>query len=471
MQRLTPTPDQAKAIRTMAEDLGPGAINASATGVGKTLLNLEAALERYAKRVLIAAPLSTFDNWRDTLYGQTEGSISLRPVGNSKVSGDTTAKECKKNLEDMLAGKDGYYFISRELLVSLDWHTVEGRRKQKHIYKKHPFDVFIGDEAHAWCNKDSRGYKTFAALPAEYKIAASATWFGSSFEYAYGLPSAIWGKDFTDTFALWKTRWCATKYTPFTYDKMDVTGEKIPGAWASSLPTFVQILSDIENPEPEIRWVDLSPAEMKVYKDLDYQMAAKVESGEWILAENSAIGYIRLRQATLGPLDVDPETFQVSYNPDGNSSKYAELKRMLKEHDEQVLVVTDSAKFAQVVTDWLKRDGYTAGLWAGLSRTSAAERDALKASFLASETRIIVMVIAAGGVGTDKMQNVCRRMIILSDDQSETRREQVFGRLARKGQKREVIIQAIYARHTVDAGVGETLLNKAILNTLSRRTL
>ena len=465
--KLTPAPDQEAAIATLAADDGAGAINGSDTGTGKTLVGIESALERYAKRVLIAAPLSTYDNWRDTLSGQTEGRATLLPVANSKISEDTTARECKENLRAMMAGEDGFYFISRELLVSLDWYTHNDRRKQRYAYRKYPFDVFIGDEAHAWCNPKSRGFKTFKGIVADYKIAASATWFGSNFENARTLPLGIWGDELTDTAALWKARWCSTKFSPHTYDRLEVTGELNPGAWAAALPTFIQLRSDIKNPVPEIRWVDLSVAERKVYDAIDRDMVAKVESGEWIAADSAMVAHMRLRQATLGPLDVVDE--EVVYRPDGKSSKYAELKRSLAEHNEPALVVTDSAKYAEVLTAWLQHDGYTAGLWAGLSRTSATKRDQLKASFLAGNTRVIVMVIAAGGTGTDGIQHACRRMVIMSDDQSETRRHQVFGRIARKGQKRPVIVEAIYARHTIDAGVGATLIQRALDNAASRK--
>jgi superfamily II DNA or RNA helicase len=57
MARMTPTPDQAAAIVSIAQDEGPGAIVGAEIGAGKTLIAIEGGLERYARRWLIVAPL------------------------------------------------------------------------------------------------------------------------------------------------------------------------------------------------------------------------------------------------------------------------------------------------------------------------------------------------------------------------------------------------------------------------------
>jgi SNF2 family DNA or RNA helicase len=230
--KLTPDPAQAEAIATLAADTGPGAIVGAEIGAGKTLITVEGALERFAKRVLVVAPLPVFENWDATFAAQTDGAVRLRACGKTKYA-DIPARELKANLDDFMAGKDGFYFMGREFWVTQDWYTsnevdAKGnyRRKQRHAYKKHPVDVLIFDEAHFAASRDSRGYKTFMYHPATYKCAVTGTYFGNKFENAYTIPNAIWGNTLKEL----RSGVCATR--PRSSPRTPTTASRSPASWS-----------------------------------------------------------------------------------------------------------------------------------------------------------------------------------------------------------------------------------------------
>jgi hypothetical protein len=474
---LTPTPEQQEAIEAIAADDSAGAIIGAEIGAGKTLITVEAGLERFATRWLIVAPLPVFENWEKTIAGQGDGA-RLRACGRKKIAG-IPKKECEQNLADFMAGKPGFYFMGREFWITQDWETYINKngkraRRQKHAYKKARVDVLVFDEAHFGANRQSKGYKTFLYHPADYKMAVSGTFFGNDFANAWTLPNAIWGNEVTDTFALWRARYAATKYSHFTYDHLEVTGEKEPGAWVETLPTYIYLPGHEGEVFYEEHFVDLHPSQRKVYDGLDQNYAARAISGEWLLPELAVTAQTRMRQAALADIDVR-EGYKmkdglkvpkddVFFPEHGRSAKYDEFVRLLEQHDEPVVASMDFAKAAPTFASWLKRDGYSVGIWAGQELTPDEERIRLKESFLAGDTRVLIGIPAAMGTGVDGLQKVCRRLYILSETRNGIEREQLIGRLDRRGQERPVYVINIHARETIDADVTHGLAMKAIDN-------
>lgn len=484
MKKLIPTPEQKRAIDRIAQDSSGGAIVGAEIGAGKTLITVEGALDRFATRVLTVAPLPVFENWEATFAGQTDGAVRLRPCGKTKYAG-IPAKELQANLAAFMAGEDGYFFMGREFWITQDWETSERvdakgrkRRVRKGVYAKHPVDVLIFDEAHFAADKSSRGAKTFEFAKGSYKMAVTGTFFGNTFENAWTLPHAIWGKGFTDTFALWRTRYAATKYHPHSYDHVEVTGEKDPGRWVKEMPTYLFLEGHKGEVIPEPHFVDLTPGQRRVYDQMDRDFAAKAESGDWILADLQVEARTRLRQVSIADIGIRPGTRlkdgvredydEVFFPMDGKSSKYDELKRLLKDHDEPVLITMDFAKAALVFTEWLKRDGISAGLWAGKKHTKDDERMRLKESFMAGDTRALVGIPAAMGTGVDGLQKICRRLYIISETQNGVEGEQLIGRLDRIGQERPVYVTNIHARGTLDVDISSGLAMQAISNAMIR---
>lgn len=484
---MTPTAEQEQAINEMLNN--PAGINGSDPGTGKTLMGVEVILRSWSTRSLVIAPHATWDNWRDTMIAQSDDAERMLPCSNSRISEDTTAKECKANLQALLAGEDGHYFIGREFFVTLDWETVpdidkttkkqkvddktgklKTKRLQKRLWEKIPFNVALFDEAHVAANAKSRGFLTWKRLQANHKFAMSGTWYGNQWENAWAASNAVYGDDITDTYWLWQGRWCATKYDHFAPRNLKVLGEKAPGAFVKTLPCYVQLKSDQEHPVPEIRWVDLSREQRKTYNELVENMVAFIEENP-LVVEAPIVQRIRLRQATLGELYFN-DAGEVDFHIDSKSSKYDELLSEIKEYpDEQMLIVTDSARYADVLTQKLNRDlkKPVAGLWAGQQRTSTRQRDQVKADFLSGKLKYIVGVITAMGTGVDGLQTVCGTMIIMSEQEGQdSTMDQLYHRIARRGQQRSVRIVKIMARNTYDSGILDNLVAQALANNRSR---
>ena len=498
MDKLIPTPEQEEAIQEMVSS--PAGILGADPGTGKTLMGVETLLRTWSTRSLIIAPASTWDNWRDTLAAQSEGLETLRACANSKLASDVTARECKANLEALLTGEDGHFFITRELFRELDWHTVpdvdpktktpridektgkpKTKRAQKKIWRKHPFTLAIFDESHVAANTSNRGFKSWRDLVADHKFSSSGTPFGDKFENAWGAANAVYGTEVTDTEWLWRTKYCATEYDHFAYRKERVVGEKVPGAFFNSLPCYIQLRADIENPVPEHRWVDITPTQRKLYEKLQEDAVVFLEEHPLTVSVPIAMR-TRLRQITLGEPTMQYEgddedgvpQYSVSFAEDCRSSKIDELISVLTTEfpSEPVVIATESARFAEVVVKRLNKHYRkdVAGLWAGQTRTNADARDKLKAEFLAGDKRFIVGVIQAMGTGTDGLQRVCSAMVVLSELEGRpSEMEQLYRRLTRTGQERPVRIIKILARNTYDAGIMSAIVARAIENNESRR--
>ena len=122
---------------------------------------------------------------------------------------------------------------------------------------------------------------------------------------------------------------------------------------------------------------------------------------------------------------------------------------------EQVVIATDSAKFAKVVA--ARVGGFA---WTG--DTSQAEREEAKHKFMERDLRIIVATQAAISEGTDGLQRVCRVLIELSQSDSPILNQQMVGRLNRTGQDRRVVVYRVMARDTLDDPQADTLLGKEL---------
>lgn len=221
---------------------------------------------------------------------------------------------------------------------------------------------------------------------------------------------------------------------------------------------------------PDVLWVDLTKEQRKTYTDLVDNMVTFIEENP-LVVDLSITQRTRLRQVTLGELTFDAEG-EIQFSPTGKSAKREELFRELKEYaEEPMLIVTDSARYAEVLTGQINRHfkKNVAGLWAGQTRTSTDQRDQVKADFLSGKLQYIVGVIKAMGTGVDGLQTVCHTMIVMSEQEGDdSTMDQLYARLARRGQKYPVRIVKIMARNTYDAGTLDSLVQQALRNNASR---
>lgn len=445
MRKLTPTPEQEAAITAMVGSPDGAVLQASDLGTGKTLMAVEAAL-RFTKGgdgiVLVSAPLHTFYGWADTLYGQTDGVRQFRMVNNKTKAG-------KNNLEALQWGVPGWYFVGREFFRLQDWSGIS-------------IDVMVHDECHSLQNRHSRGFKTARKVEAGLTILQSATWFGSSFEGAWAIMRVLFPKrqsvgDIADrSYHRWVVTWCKTEYDFFAENNRKIVGELHPGELASKMPCYIN-LRNTATQEPEFVpvYVDLSATQKRLYGQMERDGIAWLGDNPMV-AELPVTARMRLRQITLGETWVDDTTSEVSFSKDCKSTKIDALAGLLDDLvGEQVVVATDSAKFARVVAE--RVGGFA---WTG--DKSQTEREAAKKDFMDGKLRVIVATQAAISEGTDGLQRAAHVMVELSQSDNPILNQQMVGRLNRTGQERRVIVYRVMARNTLDDPQAETLLAKEL---------
>jgi len=439
--------DQLAAVERMVGEPTRAALNASQYGTGKTVVTVEVA-QRVAPQntKLIACPIFTKQSWKSTI---------LRQYPDANIQMVDSTKKGKQALSDLVAGIAGWYIIGRELLVSKSVRDV--------VAKASPtIAVLLYDECAKWGNRNSAGFKTMKTFKPQYKMALSATPHGNRFENMFAISYWLWpdyikAKSGT-SFWRWVFFWATTEEDFFS--GVQVTGEKTPGAYVSQLPCYIRLEKDFGEYIEDTVNITLSPKERKAYDLFEKNLVAQIEGG-YLVAKFPIVKRIRLRQMTLGEVFIN-ENDEVDFPTDMKSTKYDTLKGIIDYYpDEAMLILTDSAKFARVVTNKLKEDGYAAEEWSGAISETGRER--IKDGFVhANGVDYIVATIAAIGEGVDGLQARSRFMVWLSRSDNGQLNQQAFRRLYRRGQERTVISLDIEADDTYDNGQLSSLITTAM---------
>lgn len=490
MTALTAKPAQAEWISQFVNTDAAGGILGLGTGVGKTFIGTEIARLRNAKRVLIMGPQSTFDSWYNTVFWQTgqhlrraaNNGLKFNHVPDPEDRSETVkvnlrAADCKAALDDVKAGKDGWYFVTRELFRAHSWETrkltqpdgitpiIDPKTKKQKVAKrrtdvwdkkgKHPFDIVILDENQLFAKLGGKGQQAFRALHG-FKVVSSADWFGSDIVNMHTVAVDVFGQaevgmtkpQFIDDFL-------ETEYDHFAWDKKKVTGEQIPGLFASELPLYVTAPPSVEPPEPEDRFVTLSREERALYDQLEENYVAMVDD-EVLAIEIPLELRIRLRELSLGMFTVVPtgefredgsEKTTIEYPVGGKSSKIEEIKSIMDDYPtEKFVIYTHSAKFADKIAAELGGKAWT-------GKRTDDEKAEIKEEFINGDLRFFAATAETMGTGTDGLQHVCRNVIVASPSDQVIVNGQGVSRIARQGQTKQVNVWNIVARDTFDEGV------------------
>ena len=482
MKEFESDPLQEAAIIHMSETDSGAALNGSGTGAGKTMIAVQAAINRGVKRALIIAPPNTFENWEATLKSLSGDTLHL--CANAKAAG-FTAKVAQENMARAQAGQEGWFFVGREMFNRQSWKKKLRRNGDPYLTakgkavmvktdvwdKRAPYDLAVFDEVQMCSNRDSRTRQSWAGLDASFKIAQSADWFGSDLTNMHTVSEDLWpgftGQNRTE----WIDEYMLTEFDPFSFNKKRVTGEQWPGFFASTLPCYVAIPSPVDKPVPERRYVDLSPKQAKLYQELNEKMAAEID-GNLLVVEMDMHLTMRLRELTLGlfhPVDtvrknkdgeMEPYT-TVDFRPGDESSTIDEIKAIMRDYPgEAMLVLTHSQKFAEKAAIDLGGLPYT-------GKQSLAEKKEAERAFKAGEVKVLVGTDSITE-GLDGLQEVCRLSVIASRLWVGYKNDQFLGRTARRGQKREVVAYEIVRRNTLDVGVISRILQKTLDNNAAK---
>lgn len=437
---LVPYNYQERDIEQLIANDGSGIV-ATQVGGGKTLIAIEVGKRLATRTNLVIAPKGTHKRaWEKTIKRQIPGAEVF--YVNSTVAG----QDAFRALE---AGAKGWFMISPEYFRKFHWKGITP-------------DLAVFDEVHRASNRKSKTAIMLTTLKAKRRIGMSGTVAGNKIDGIWAILKWIYPSVAGRSYWNWVDEYCSTE-VDFFAGKI-ITGEVNPGAIIASIPCYIRHLKrekccefhpeGIDNELPpvqtEVRTVELAPEQKRIYKKLEKELFVWLGENPLIVEVPVAVR-IRLRQITLAVPQIN-EQGEVTFSEDCKSSKYEELTQIIGDHPdgEQMLILTHSQKFAEVVTKRLQRSGFTAFEWSG--KASQPVRDQALTDFIANKIQFIVAVISAIGEGTDGLQEAASVVVWLSKDDNRLLNEQAAGRLDRRGQKRSVISYEIIAEDTYDEG-------------------
>lgn len=488
MTKLTPRPLQEQMIQAMCNEPTKGVLQASAPGVGKTLIAVEFILRMGFTRVLLVGVKDTVDQWAERLDAQSDGAVTLRPINATKAG--------RVNFEAFVNGEDGIFFTGSHYLVAQDWVSekqwieagvtpevdpktgkqVTKRRHLKAYSKMREVQAIIIDEAHiALANRRNVARKTIMTVKAEWKVCMSATWAGNRFENCWSVCRYIWGVLIEPNFYKWRSEYCvvADVYLPGGKTTQTVTGEREPGRWVSELPLYQRVEVDSPVPPSRLVEVELTPRQRDVYTQMERDLVAYLRNGASLdptVAENQIVMRSRLRTLTLGEIVLDAEG-NVTFDMDSQSSKLYALRGILDGWGGQkALIYTDSKRFAKVTVARMRAAGYNAAEWSG--DVSSKGRAALKDAFINGDLTYIVATIGSFGTGQDGYQHATNKVCWLSESENGIQNVQTASRVWRDGMTEEnggYDSVKIVARDTYDLGIFSSLVMQEQAMTTSLR--
>ena len=279
----------------------PLKMNGSEMGTGKTEVAIKTVMDSGAKKVLVVAPGAMVLEWRDRLNKYGEESIALPYDHGYRLSTE--------------------HFKEKYLIVNYEMLRVppvrRGRRKKNAVTPKNyinvlnipPWDAIIFDEAHRLKNRDAQQTKGAVQLLDSVKRPRVHMLSGTMF---LNYPNELWSMlnmlypNTYDDYEDFVYEYCVTIPTFW--------GPRIVGAKKKNLPELRRQLDKIMiRREKEDVLKDLPPKtyreiplgmnnkQLKVYKDLERDLWAYLETGESITAPNGLALTMKLRQMSLDP--------------------------------------------------------------------------------------------------------------------------------------------------------------------------
>lgn len=481
-KRLKPTKSQWHDIERIVGEDSKGALVASCTGAGKTVVGVEAMQLAHPKQLLIVGPINTKESWRRTVASQT--AHTLQPIG-----GVTATNYEYQARMDFLNGKRGWFFCGWEFLLTLPCDEFR-------------IDGVIFDEIH---RAATRGTKTASAaydlgrkamIHGGVRIGLSATPFGNAPAGAWAVARALWPQDqHFRAFWSWagrhleETERKIERYDPRQRKKIieiirEVGAELRPHSITRELPLYIRheerkkcckyhpkgIQADLPPRVTHTVAVALSDRQRRIYSDLERDMFAWIEDHDWPITTEGypMVQSLRLHQIALAEPTtelakrlvtdkstgerVEEDYVKIDYPLNTKSTKLDALSDIVRDipRKEAVLIFTHSAKIIPVLVSRLNKlkAGTAVGWWGD---TSPVTRENIKKSFGQNDgVRFVVAQIASVSEGTDGLQGVCHNEIWLSFSEDNVKNLQGLGRLMRHGQKHVVNSWHIVAEDTIE---------------------
>lgn len=199
-------------------------------------------------------------------------------------------------------------------------------------------------------------------------------------------------------------------------------------------------------------YVDLSPAQAKVYKDLKRDLMTWLDSGEAVTVQNKTSLFAKFRQITGGSMITEAGTVELEARP----AKLDLLVDELSDTSEKAIIWAVFTHEVEMIARELAKVGETVTFHGATSeedRVQAVER------FNKGTARFFVANPAAGSRGLN-LQADCSLMYYYSLPAGAEHWLQSQDRIHRIGQTRTCVYRVLMARGTVDQRIYELLNQK-----------
>lgn len=345
-----------------------------------------------------------------------------------------------------------------------------------------PFKTVIVDEAHRV--KDARSQQTRAIWAVAHAPSVSRRWALTGTPIA-NTPADLWAVlHFIDPVAFptktkWIDRYCITSFN--SHGGLDVIGlnpEREAEFRAITDPyirrmTKRMVLPFLPKQIYHRRDVEMTPKQAKVYKDMEKHSMARMPDGQLMAAPNDLITHKRLLQlaTTFGevewtttpnhnkmcdPTCQDDKHEKCLVHLSEPSPKLDEVEDLIAEfalNDEACIIASISSQVIELLATRLDKQKIPYGKITGA--VSQWQRDVHVQNFQAGKTKIMIMTVAAGGVGLTL--TAARNLVMIDRSWSMIENLQIEGRNHRIGSEIHDTINIfdLVAKGTVEEDVFE----------------
>lgn len=406
-------------------------------GGGKSKVTVDLANERQHKRILVLCPTGVVHVW-----SREFADHSIRPMNVEVLNlKHSNAKKCAQAAEALrwrdspLAIVVNYESAWREPLASL-------------LLEQH-WDLIVCDEAHRIKSPTGSAARYAAKLGrvSDYRIALSGTPMPHSpldiFAQYRFLDPGIFGTSYFQ----FRNRYTRAGYFPGQIAGW-INQEEFNDKLASCMFRVGEEVLTLPPMTQSMVPVDMQPAESRVYRQIQDDFVAELNSGQVITAPNALTRLMRLQQITCGWVgDGDTVT-------ELGDSKIKALEGMLEDlpTDEPVVVFCWYRHDLERVQKLAERTGRRYG------ELSGRGRDLTDRACMPDDVDLMGVQMQSGGVGVDLTR--AAYVFYYSLGYSWGDYEQSLKRAHRPGQDRPVRVYHLTSRHTVNEEVYESLRAK-----------
>lgn len=455
-------------VGSMFVQIAREAILADEMGTGKTIQVLDAldVTEQYP--ALVVCPNSVKTHWHKEVTQWTEFGAPF-VVAGSAVQRKKIIEEAAKhpyaviivNIESvrLLSRLTGYGSIRLKRCRECDPKNGEAtlRPTQCEVHPKElnrvDFKTVIIDEAHRIKNPQSKQTRAVWAVAHQHSVrqrwALTGTPLANHPGDLWSILHAISPQEFPVR-GHFIDRYCLQSWNAF--GGLDIVGlnpanraefDKLLDPRFRRMPKAL-VLDQLPPKIRTTRWVDLTPAQMKIYRQVAGQVVVNVEGVNAVVKDDLS-ARIRHMQIASSMVKIDGDV----WTPCEPSPKLDELELVLEEHgDRPIVVCAEQRKIIDLAARRLDKLRISYGLITGA--ITEYERKLTLEEFQAGKLRVLLFTLKAGGTGLT--MTAADTIVFLQRSDSMIDNKQAEDRVHRIGSEvhESIHIIDIVARDTVE---------------------